>query len=84
MSFGIRQFMQLLENASNCNLRFVYFWVFILLDDNGNGVLTNQDLFRVLQTFKDNEYIEQEVYDLVKFIEHPNKNKELDGEPPAL
>ena len=54
MSFGIRQFMQLLENASNCNLRFVYFWVFVLLDDNGNGVLTNQDLFRVVQTFKDN------------------------------
>jgi len=31
-NFGLRQFCGLMENAANCNLRFIDFWVFGLLD----------------------------------------------------
>ncbi len=48
MQFGFRQYLTLLENAANANLRFIYFWVFLQLDENGNGVLTYQDFFKVL------------------------------------
>ena len=53
----------------------MYFWVFILLDENGNGVLTNQDFFRFMQTFKNNSYIEEELYLLVKHLNSMDKDK---------
>jgi hypothetical protein len=32
-------------------LRFIDFWVFGLLDENSNGILTSQDFFQFLQRF---------------------------------
>lgn len=64
--------MHLLINAANANLKFIYFWVFVLLDENGNGVLTHQDFFKVIGNFKDNHYIEEEVYMLVRWLSHQN------------
>jgi hypothetical protein len=58
-SFGLRQYVTLVENAANANLRFIYFWIFIVLDEVSNGVLNFQDLFRFLQKFPQaNSYIE--------------------------
>jgi hypothetical protein len=57
--FGLRQYANLMENAVNSSLRFIYFWMFIILDDNTNGVLTSQELFQFLQKFPDNNYIEE-------------------------
>lgn len=64
-SFGLRQFCGLLEGAANCNLRFIYFWVFSLLDENANGILTGQDFFEFLQRFAtSNFYVEAEIYQI--------------------
>ena len=63
--------MTLVENAANVNLKFIYFWLFVLLDDNGNGVLTYQDFFRVLEKFSTIEYVEKEIYELVKWMQMP-------------
>lgn len=38
--FGVKQYIGFIENAANTNLKFIYFWVFMLIDDNSGGVLT--------------------------------------------
>lgn len=44
-------------------MKFIYFWVFGLFDENGNGILQSQDLFRFLQKFGvENNEIESEIY----------------------
>jgi Ca2+-binding EF-hand superfamily protein len=60
----------LIENAANCNLKFIYFWVFGLFDENSNGILQSQDLFRFLQKFgSDNQEIEHEIYEIKKYLQ---------------
>ena len=49
-------------------------WQYVL-DENGNGVLTNQDFFKFMQTFKNNSYIEEELYLLVKYLNSVDKDK---------
>jgi hypothetical protein len=75
-SFGLRQFSNLMENAANCNLKFIYFWVFSILDDVNNGILTSQDLFQFVQKFpEDNPYIEKEVYDIQRYLQQLERAK---------
>ena len=31
-SFGLRGYCNLMENAINCSMKFIYFWVFALFD----------------------------------------------------
>ena len=65
---GLRQYGKLLENAANTNLKFIFFWEFVILDQNANGKITSQDLFRFITTFPNNPYIEHEVLHLTKCI----------------
>jgi hypothetical protein len=56
-------------------MKFIYFWVFGLFDDNGNGILQSQDLFKFIQKFKvENYYIEEEVYRLERYLMQVEKN----------
>ena len=68
-AFGLRQFSNLIENAANSNLKFIYFWVFSILDENNNGVITAPDLFQFIQRFPtENSYVEKEIYEIERYL----------------
>jgi hypothetical protein len=59
MIIGFRQYCNLIENAVNCNLKFIYFFIFCLIDENCNGLITASDMFKFMQKFMGNTYIEE-------------------------
>ena len=82
---SLRQYGKLVENVANTNLRFIYFWQFVVLDRNSNGKLTSQDLFKVMTSISNNPYIESEVLMLTqKIFRNGNRNggSDEEGAPP--
>jgi hypothetical protein len=65
---GYRQYGNLIKNAVNCNLMYIYFFVFAIIDDNCNGLITASDMFKFMQKFQDNNYVEEEIYNITKEI----------------
>jgi hypothetical protein len=72
-SMGYRQYCNLVENAVNNELKFIYFFTFRVLDESGNGFITISDLFRFMQNFNDNPYVEEEIYMILREIKNLNK-----------
>jgi len=47
---------------------YIYFFVFAIIDDNCNGLITASDMFKFMQKFQDNNYVEEEIYNITKEI----------------
>ena len=66
--FGFRQYISLIDNAANTSLKFIHFWVFTLIDENNNGAVTMQELFKFMQKFGESTYIEEEIYTFARWL----------------
>lgn len=74
---GYKQYCNLLENAANCSLRYIYFFAFSLVDESGNGSIEYCELFHLLLRFYvDSTYLHEEVYRIAQQIKTINSRKE--------